>query len=140
MRTLLRIEEAKEREEARRLAECQGTWNGKKAKLAELEGYAREYVQRLENMTRSGVQTDKIRSNHAFILQLNAGIAQQRTIVTDSARAMDEQRRKWLRVKQRVDILLKTMDKMMRDEAGKERKQEQAIADEAAQRKFHHSE
>jgi flagellar FliJ protein len=137
--TLLKIEEAKEREEARAFAEQKRLMNEKLAKLTELEGYLREYHQRFADLTRAGTQAEQLRSSYGFICQLSSGISQQQTAVSESERNMEESRRRWVEAKQRVDILQKTIDKMVAEEGKKEQKLEQSITDEAAQRKFHKS-
>jgi flagellar FliJ protein len=137
--TLLKIEEAKEREEARAFAELKRLLNEKLAKLTELEAYLREYHQRFADLTRNGTQAGQLRSSYDFICQLSSGISQQQIAVSESELDMEESRRRWMEAKQRVDILQKTIDKMVAEEGEKERKMEQSITDEAAQRKFHQS-
>ena len=136
---LLKIEEAKEREEARAFAEQRRLLNEKLAKLTELEGYLREYNKRFADQTRAGTHAGQLRSSYGFICQLNSGISQQQMTVSESERSMEESRTRWLEVKQRVDILQKTIARMMAEEMQRERKVEQSLADEAARRKFHQS-
>lgn len=133
---LLKIVEAKEREEARRFANHKQAMHEKKIKLTELEGYLGEYNERFSELTRFGTQAGQIRSSYAFISQLNTAIAQQQKAVSDSERSVEEYRQHWLDAKRRVDILQMTVDKMLREELEKDNRHEQLIADEAARRKY----
>ena len=136
MRTLLKLEEAKEGEEARAFAEQRRLLDEKQAKLKELEGYLREYNQRFTDHNRAGTSVEQLRSSYGFILQLNSGISQQQLVIEESERSVGEARLRWLEARQRVDILQKTIAKMVAEEAEKERKSEQSVADEAARRAF----
>ena len=71
--------------------------------------------------------------------QLNGGLTQQRRLILEGENAVEEQRSGWLRAKRRVDILSKTIERLMREETEKDNRKEQALADELAQRKFHRS-
>ncbi len=139
MRTLLRIEEAKEHEEARRFAEQRRLLREKNLKLTELRGYLGEYKDRFANLTRAGAHAAQIRSSYAFIGQLGDAISQQEKVVSDAERSVEEYRQQWLEAKRRVDILQKTMERMRREETERKQRTEQSLADEAAGRKHHRS-
>jgi len=134
--TLLKIEEAKEREVAKEFAAQRRVFDNKTAKLAGLEGYLGEYNQQLSDLSKAGSQVGKLRSCYAFICHLKSGISQQQLVVSESKRGMDASCHRWLEAKQRVDILQKTIDKMATKEMQKERDMEQSIADEASRHKF----
>lgn len=137
--TLLKIDEAKEREMAKEFAAHRRIFDNKTAKLAELEGYLGEYNLQLSDLLKAGTQVEKLRSCYTFIGHLNNGISQQRLMVSESKRDMDKSRHRWLEAKQRVDILHKTIDKMAAMEMQKERNMEQSIADESSRHKFNQS-
>lgn len=136
-RLLLRLEEAKEREEAMRFADQQRALYDKMRKLGELESYLREYQQRFADIGRGGMPVAQLRASHAFIGQLDEAISQQHRTVADAERNVEEYRQYWLAAKRRVDILQKTMEKMLDEELAQDRRREQALSDEAARRKFH---
>ena len=132
---IAKIEEAKEREEARKLAEYQRAVLDKKTKLQELQGFLNEYKERFMKLTRFGASADKIRSSHAFISQLNKAISQQHNAVADAERAADEYREQWLRAKRRMEILQKAVNNLRRQERQHEDRKEQLTIDELARRK-----
>ena len=66
MRTLLKLEEAKEGEEARAFAEQRRLLDEKQAKLKELEGYLREYNQRFTDHNRAGTSVEQLRSDESW--------------------------------------------------------------------------
>ena len=132
---IAKIEEAKERAEARKLSECQKAAREKKVKLRELEKFLGEYNERFMQLTRSGAQAGKIRSSHAFLSQLNNAILQQRKAVLEAERAAEEYREQWMLAKRRVDILQKAVDKLRVQELQHEQRKEQLIIDELARHK-----
>jgi len=136
---LLKLEEAKERDEAKKFAEQRRILNERRLKLSELEGYLGEYEVRFTDLSRSGVQVAQLRAGYAFIGQLNDAISQQRQSILEGERYVEEYRQYWLEAKRRVDILQKTMDRMLEEELEKDKRKEQSLADEAARQKFHRS-
>ena len=136
---LLKLEEAKERDEARKFAEQRRILNERRLKLSELEGYLGEYEGRFADLSRSGVQVAQLRASYAFIGQLSDVISQQRQAVLEGERCVEEYRQYWLEAKRRVDILQMTMDRMLDEELESDRRREQSLADEAARLKFHRS-
>ena len=132
---LIKIEESKEREEARKWSEYVKVVQDNKKKLMDLEGYLEEYQVRFKDLTRQGAEAGKIRANYAFISQLNTAISQQKQAVRELESIADEYRDNWLQAKQRVEILENTISKFRDDELRHEQKVEQLLADELARRK-----
>ena len=133
---LVRIEEAKEREEARKYSGFRRAAQDQKNKLAELERYLDEYRERFLALTRLGALAEQIKSCYAFIHQLNSAIAQQQKRVYEAEHSAEEYRQHWLRAKRRMDVLHKAMSKFRLDELQHERRKEQIITDEIARRKY----
>lgn len=133
--SIVKIEEAKEREEARKFSASKRVAEEKRIKLAELEGFREEYKERFLGLTRNGAHAGQIRSCYSFIAQLNSAITQQQSRVMDAEQAADECRRRWLQAKQRMDALQKAMNKFRLEELRQERKREQIVTDEIARRK-----
>ena len=132
LRTLIRIEEVKEREEARKLIEFQKLVEENKRKLSDLQDYLEEYKYKFSEIGHTGTEAAKLRSSFAFIGQLNAVISQQQKAVLDVEHAADEYRENWIRAKQRVDILEKAISKLRDQERRRELKLEQVLTDESA--------
>lgn len=127
---LIKIEEAKEREEARKFSEYQKAVQDKRKKLSDLEGYLDEYREKFLELTRYGTEAARIRSCYAFISQLNTAISQQQKAIRDAEHAAEEYRDIWIQAKQRMDILEKTISKFRDEELRHEQKKEQLLADE----------
>lgn len=136
MSPILRMEESRERNEAIKLAEQQRILIDKKAKLDELQGYLKEYRGHFFSLAKIGANGEQIRSHNAFIEQVGGAIGKQQKIVQEAGLMVEEQRQRWLDAKRRVDILVKTIEKMKKDELTYEEKREQKLADEAAVRNF----
>ena len=132
---LLKIEEAKQHEEGRKLSGYQKAVQDKKKKLSELETYLDEYREKFAELARRGTEAEKIRSCYAFISQLNTIILHQRQAVREATHSVESYRQVWIQAKQRTDILEKTLGKIRDDELRHERKQEQALTDELARHK-----
>ena len=132
---LVKIEEAKEREEARKLTEYLKIVQDNKQKLIYLEGYLEEYRTRFMDLTHHGAKAGKIRASYAFISQLNTAISQQQETVQELELAVDEYRQNWLQAKQRMEILERTISKFRDAEQRHDQKMEQLNADELVQHK-----
>ena len=134
---LLKIEEERERQEARKFVKQKKLLNEKMGKLAELEGYFGEYRDRFSELTRFGSPAVQVRSSYAFICQLKSIIDQQQEAISDSERSVEELRQRWLEAKRRVDALQMAIDKMIHEERERDNRNEQSLADEVARRKHH---
>ena len=127
---LIKIEEANEREEARKFSGHQKVVQDNRKKLSDLQGYLNEYKEMFTQLSTRGTEADKIRSCYAFISQLNTAISQQQKMVSEAERAAEEYLQNWLQAKQRMDILEKTICKFRDEELRHEQKREQMLADE----------
>jgi len=134
---LLKLEESKEREEAKRLADSQRLLQERRKKLTELQAYLGEYHQQFSLTMRAGTTARQIQSSHAFINRLNGGIDQQGMAIEEAEYLVEECRQSWLEAKKRVDILNKTIERLEQEEVVRENRREQIQADEIAQHKFH---
>jgi len=133
---LVRIEEAKEREEARKFTECQKSAQEKKKKLSDLEGYLGEYREKFLALTRDGTGAETIRSCYAFISQLNTAISHQQKLVQDAEESVEEYRQIWIQARQRMDMLERTINRFRDEEQRIEQKKEQLLADELGRYKL----
>lgn len=133
---LLELEASREREAARRLADGQRMLDQRRLRLGELEGYLRDYQRQFITAARAGTGAAQARSSQTFIARLHHVLDQQRQAAAEAEHAVAERRADWLQAKQRVDALNKTIERLDREQAERERKTEQALADEAAQRRF----
>ena len=132
---LIKIEEANEREEARKFSGYQRVVQENRKKLSDLEGYLSEYKDMFTQISTRGTEADKIRSCYAFISQLNTAISQQQKMVSEAEHAAEEYRQNWLQAKQRMEILEKTIGKFRDEELRHEQKTEQMLADELIRHK-----
>jgi flagellar export protein FliJ len=71
-----------------------------------------------------------------FIDRLRQVCGQQHQAVAEAEQAVGVRRDDWLQARQRVDALQKTIERLDREQAQRDRKAEQGLADEAAQRRF----
>ena len=129
---LIKIEKAKERDEAFKLSEHQKILKENIDKLSELEAYLAEYREKYMKLTHHGAEADKIRHSYAFISQLNSAISQQMNTIRNLEFASDRYRQNWLEAKQRTDILEKAVSKLRDEESRDNLKREQLQADELA--------
>jgi len=127
---LIKIEEANERDEARKFSGYQKAVQENRKKLSDLQEYLNEYKDMFTQLSTRGTEADKIRSCYAFISQLNTAISQQQRMVSEVERAAEEYRQNWLQAKQRMDILEKTIGKFRDEELRHEQNLEQRLADE----------
>ncbi len=92
-----------ERKEAVRLAECMRRAEEKKAKLGELEAYLKEYTGALLTLGEQGLPVLELRRRHAFMVQINAVIIQQQSVVVAAQHLVDECRQRWFQAKRKAD-------------------------------------
>lgn len=133
---LLELEQAREREEARRLADAQRLLNERRFRLTELERYLSDYQGQFSAATRAGAPAPQARAQHEFLNRLHGIIGQQGQAVAEAEQGVAARRDLWLQAKQRVDALSKTIERFDHEQAVHDRKQEQAVTDEAARRGF----
>ena len=134
---LVKIEESKERAEARKFSKYQKEVQEKRNKLTDLQDYLEEYRQKFLALSRQGSDADKIRSCYAFISQLNAAVAQQQKVILDAEHVADQYRQIWIQAKQRMDILEQTISNFREEELRHEHKQDQLLADELSRNNQH---
>ena len=133
---LVKLEEAKEREEARRFSDYQRVAEDKRRRLSDLEGYLGEYREKFLALTRDGTAAETIKSCYVFISQLNAAIEHQRRVVQESEENLEEYRQTWILARQRMDIIEKTIGRFRDEELRYEQKREQLLAEELTRYKY----
>ena len=126
----VKIRDAKEREAARKLAAHNKHVQDNKDRLAELEGYLSEYLDKFKVLAKSGTDAQNIRQCYAFISELNLVIHQQKSAIQELEQVSNNFRNNWLRAKTNLEIMDKVICKFREEEGRMRNKYEQIQNDE----------
>lgn len=130
--TVKKLAAAAERREAARLAEYMRRFEDKSAKLGALRQYLDEYAARFERQAGGGIAVASLRSQRAFLAQLNEAIGQQGTAAAAAEHALAEQRARWLAAKRRLDALEELIARRHDTERKRADQREQRALDDLA--------
>lgn len=124
-----------EKEAAKVLSESQSTLAGREERLAELERYRAQYVERFEEHSRAGVSAAAVKDFRLFLARLDQAIVQAEAAVCTAAEACREDRSEWLARRTRCKAVEKVADRRRTDEARQAERLEQRAMDEHAMRR-----
>ncbi len=129
------IKVAKEREDdaAIALSEYRKIVDQHEAKLIELRHYHDEYIQRLNESGRSGMNIAQINDYRRFIARLAVAIKQQEALLLECQQQLNEKNMAWLQMRGRHQALDKVSDRYRQQEQEARDKREQAESDERSQ-------
>ena len=125
----------KERNAAAALGESLRQRDAAQQRLAELQSYLAEYLERFAQATRSGISGKQLLEYQVFINKLETAIGQQQELVARSQRQCDSSKAQWQGRFTRVKAVDQVIDRMQADEQRAQDRREQAESDELAQRK-----
>ncbi|HED40659.1 MAG TPA: flagellar export protein FliJ [Chromatiales bacterium] len=130
------IKIAKEREEdaALALSEYRKVIDQQEAKLIELRQYQAEYLQRLREGGRNGMNIAQINDYRSFIARLSVAVEQQEAQLVACEVQLQEKNRAWLEMRARHQALGKVTERYRQQEDEAREKKEQAESDERSQR------
>lgn len=111
-----RVTDERERRHAQRLALSLSKVAQSEAKLAELEGYLRDYKRELERRTAAGIGGAGLREFQAFLAKLATAIDQQAQIVNQARAESEAERLHWRGAAQRSKIVDKVVERRVADE------------------------
>lgn len=128
-----RVARSREQDAARELGEYRKVLDALEARLAELESYRDEYVQRLSTAAAGGMDAVKLVEYRGFIARLNEAISYQEARVRDARTEFERRRRRWSATRTRVAALDKVVSRYETEARKEEERREQKELDERAQ-------
>jgi flagellar FliJ protein len=135
MQPVVQVAETREREAAKALGACQQQLHAHQNRLAQLQGYRMEYLERFQAAGQGGMSGAQLREWQQFLANLDQAIDQQRRQVELTGRQCDQVRLAWLRVRSKQKAVEKVVDRFRTEEIHAAAKREQKDNDEIAQRK-----
>ena len=124
-----------ERKAAVELGESIKQRNSAQQRLAELEQYHKEYLERFAGATRNGLTSNQIVEYQVFIGKLEDAIAEQRRIVQRVEQDCLQTRQQWQGRYTKAKAMENAIDRMRLAERRQDDRREQAESDDLSQRK-----
>jgi flagellar FliJ protein len=125
----------KERKAAVELGESIKQRDSAQLRLAELEQYHKEYLERFADAARNGLNSNQIVEYQVFIGKLEDAIAEQRRIVQRVEQACLQTRQQWQGRYTKAKAMENAIDRMRLAERRQDDRREQAESDDLSQRK-----
>ncbi len=96
LQAVIRVSEEREREAARSMMERRRQLERQEARMAELEGYRRQYLEQFQLAGSRGLGMGQLNEYRIFLSRLDQALQQQRQLVAQSRQTYEESRRYWL--------------------------------------------
>ena len=130
-----RITEAREKDAAKELGECQQQLLQQQQQLSELENYREEYRRHYQQSGNAGFSAQKLIQLQQFIANIGQGIEQQRQAIMNTEMLCQEKKQLWNHARGRTQALDKVAERYLDDERQQENRREQKDNDEYAQQR-----
>jgi flagellar FliJ protein len=136
LNTLLKFEQDKEAKAAQQLQKSELEYQQNIQRLNGVEDYRLEYMKRLMDRSREGIDNATLSHFHNFIAKLD-NAAEQVQIAVEQAKALVEQSKTyWLKQRQKVKAVEHLQKTQLKKVALIEQKNEQKMFDEIATQQF----
>lgn len=134
MQPIRRLAGERAREDARRLAGRRDDAEQERERLAQLQGFRREYEQRFAISGQEGMDAHRLRDYNAFMARIDTAVRQQRQTVEAVEAEVDALREQWLKSWGDARALDTLVERYRGAERRREADREQRENDEFAQR------
>ena len=125
----------KERKAAAELGESLKQRQAAEQRLAELQDYLKEYLERFARAARNGLSSSQVMEYQVFISKLETALAEQKKIVTQSQQQCDSSKQQWRGRYTKSKAMENAVGRLQETERKNQQHREQLEADERAQRK-----
>ena len=137
LQVVQRVVDEEERRRAERLAARERRVAESEAKLAELQGYQKNYAREFSECAERGMDGARLRAFQTFLARLGEAVRQQAEIVDRARAERDAERDSWRRAAQRADMVDHVVKRRKSEEKRALDRQEQRESDERSLRKHH---
>lgn len=135
LQPLLELSQSRLDEAGKRLNTLKASWNGAQERLQQLEGFSREYQERLRGVSGQGMSVAVFRDYQLFLGKIELAIKQQREEVVRCQERWEQGRREWLEQRRQNKAFGTLAGRHQAAEAKREDKREQRDLDEHSTRK-----
>lgn len=130
-----RLIEKKERDAAARFAARRQARDRARARLEELDGYHRDYLERYRMAILQGGASARLREYRAFIDRLEQAITEQRRILAHEDEHCSQAKQAWSEQHTQVQAVGKVIERKQADEHREEGRREQRLIDDRGPRR-----
>lgn len=130
---VVKVAENREQQAAQALGEAQAALTQAQQRLAELEQYCEEYIQRFHATGAMGMSAAKMLDYRAFLVKLDRAIKEQGLAVEQAGRLAERQRQEWFSHRGKVKMLDTVVARFQADEQRDADRKEQGDQDDRAQ-------
>ncbi len=134
LQPVMRHTDDKEKRALRELATSQGLLESERARLAQLEAYRLEYLDKSQAETALYTPVE-LQEFNRFLRQLEQAIECQRDVIRQRERELAGKRRSWYATRADSRAIHKAVDRLQQKQDYEEERREQKVLDEFAQRK-----
>jgi flagellar FliJ protein len=125
-----RVADRAEQEAARRFSESREEAARQRERLADMQHYRAEYLQRMQQAATGGMAARRIKDTLGFLERLDETIRQLEGMVAGAERAAEQRRREWLARRARSQALDEVVARYRREEARDSLRREERESDE----------
>jgi flagellar FliJ protein len=134
MQTVAGLARDREDQAATTLAQLRRQEQDQVRRLEELCNFHREYLERMEQLGKQGVGIQLLKQYRCFSARLADAVEQQRRLVEELRRRLEQQRQSWGEASARRRALDETVDRLRNEERAEHLRREQREFDDRAQR------
>lgn len=127
------LQRDKETRATRLLGESRGRYLAQERRLEDLEKFLREYQHRFQTEG-GGATIERFKEYRRFTERLDIAIQQQKRLLEECRRELEQQNRQWSEVSSKRRALDKVIDGFRREETSRTLRREQRESDDRAQR------
>lgn len=131
---VVKVAESREQQAARALGDAQGKLADAEARLTELKSYREEYIARFQHAGAAGMGAVRMEDYQKFLHKLSMAIEQQKQLIAQAARGVEEKRRLWYMSRSKVQMLDTVVSRYQAEEQRHADRKEQGELDERSQR------
>lgn len=132
LKPVRRVAQSRERDAAKLLGDAQRILQDQESRLEQLRLFQREYRERFETASRTGMSITQLQEYQAFMLKLQRGIEQQEGIVETSRQDRSLKKQHWQKKFTRTQAIGKVIDRFRQEEHKDRERKEQKENDEHA--------
>lgn len=133
LKPIIQLAEQREQLAVKQFTDAQNIQREREAKLDELLLYREEYQQKFISTESKARSVFQFKDYHAFLMKLDAIIAEQKQLVLVSEEETDAKRQVWMKKREKCQALEKAAERFLEEERGIQNKKDQKEADEHAQ-------
>ncbi|MFD2168156.1 flagellar export protein FliJ [Thalassotalea euphylliae] len=134
--TLYRFEKDKEMKAAQALQAAELDYQQNLDRLKGVGEYRLEYMRRLSERTKQGVDSSTFNHFHAFVTKLDHAGEQVQIAIKQSKALMEQRKQQWLKQRQKVQAVEHLKEIQMKKLAAAANRREQNMFDEIATQQF----